>query len=206
MLFANIWPDPFNWPCANVLIGVGDSFSTSGAEVFESAAKSNGIDICMKANYKPGSSDMKAPIKRIMANRCCLVTVVFGQDQDISSLLLEAHKQNYKGEWVMSENVIGGLDGIIGDLKKHLDESSIHKLLRGTLKCISKVVLWCVPIVASHRHTCVIITSVCKVLHVDTKFCRLSSTQTHNCIIFRTIFRHFHGVSQASQKQGIPRL
>ena len=124
-------------------MGVGDSFSTSGAAVFESEAKSNGIDICLKTNYEPGSSDMKAPIKRIMKNRCCLVTVLFGQEQDIASLLLEAHRQKYTGEWVMSENLIGGLEKITNILKKHLDESSMHKLLRGMLKCISKVALWC---------------------------------------------------------------
>ena len=123
------------------MIGVGDAFSTSGAADFESEAKSNGIDICMKANYEPGSSDMKAPIKRIMENRCCLVTVLFGQDQDIASLLLEAHRHKYTGEWVISENVIGGLEDIIKNLRKHLDEPSIHELLRGMLKCISKVAL-----------------------------------------------------------------
>ena len=116
-------------------MGVGDSFSTSGAAVFESEAKSNGIDICLKTNYEPGSSDMKAPIKRLMENRCCLVTVLFGQDQDIASLLLEAHRQKYTGEWVMSDIILDSLDRIIINLKQHLDESSIHKLLRGTFKC-----------------------------------------------------------------------
>lgn len=139
--FTNVQSGHFNWSCANLLIGVGDSFSTSGAKDFEVIAKRNGIDICMKANYETGSSDMKAAIKRIMENRCCLVTVLFGQNQDIASLLLEAHRQKYKGEWVMGENMIGGLDGIIANLKRRLDESSIHKLLRGMFECISKVAL-----------------------------------------------------------------
>lgn len=90
----------------------------------------------MKADYVPGSSRMKAPIKKIMENRCCLVTVLFGQDHDMYSLLLEAHRQNYPGEWLMSENVIDGLDGIIHKLKQHLDKSSIHKLLRGMFECM----------------------------------------------------------------------
>ena len=115
----------------------------------------------MKANYEPGSSDMKAPIKRLMENKCCLVTVLFGQDQDIASLLLEAHRQKYTGEWVVSENVIDGLDGIITNLRKHLDESSMHKLLRGMLKYISKVV-------TSHRHIYVLVTLVRMIIYVRT--------------------------------------
>ena len=120
------------------MIGIGDSFSTSGAEIFELEADSNEINICRKANYKAGSSDMKAPIRQIMENRCCLVTVVFGQDRDISSILLEAHRQNYTGEWVMSGNIIDGLDGIVENLKKDLEEPAIHTLLSGTFELIWK--------------------------------------------------------------------
>ena len=122
----------FNWRCANVLVGVGDPYSTAAAKAFESAAIDNQIDVCTKANYETGSLNMKTPIEQIIDNRCCLVTVVFGQSQDISSLLLEAHRQNYAGEWIIGENVMGSLDTIVNDLSKHLDEASTHKLLRGT--------------------------------------------------------------------------
>ena len=121
----------FDWRCANILVGVGDPYSTAAAKAFEIAAKDNKIDVCTKANYEPGS-DMRMPIKQIMDNRCCLATVVFGQTQDVSSLLLEAHRQNYAGEWIIGENVMGSLDTIVNDLSKHLDEASTHKLLRGT--------------------------------------------------------------------------
>ena len=148
------------------MVGDGDSFSTSGAEIFELEADNNGIDICMKANYEAGSLDMEAPIKQIIDSACCLVTVVFGQDRDISSLLLEAHRQNYAGEWVMSENIIDGLDGIIESLKKDLDEPSIHKLLRGMFECIWKQALH-FPQKTSHRLPCVIATTVCTIVQVD---------------------------------------
>ena len=92
----------------------------------------NQIDVCTKANYQAGSGKMKAPIKQIVDARCCLVTMVFGQTQDLAALLLEAHKQNYNGEWVMGDNIKGSLDTIANDLKKHLDEpSSVHELLTG---------------------------------------------------------------------------
>ena len=132
-----------------MLSGVGDSFSTASAAAFESAATPSGVEVCRKATYEAGSTDMRAPIKKIMDKRCCLVTVLFGQAQDISSLLLEAHRQHYTGEWIVSENIIGSLDGIINDMKNHLDELSIHKLLRGallsslhqSLQCILYIIL-----------------------------------------------------------------
>ena len=122
----------FGWGCANVLAGVGDPFSTAAAKAFESAAVDNKIDVCTKANYEAGLSDMAAPIRQIIENRCCLVTVVFGQIRDLSSLLLEAHRQNYAGEWIVGGNVMGSLDTILNDLNEQLDEGSTHKLLRGT--------------------------------------------------------------------------
>ena len=136
-------PEHFNWRCANILVGAGDPHSTAAAKAFESAAIDNQIDVCTKANYETGSLNMKTPIKQIIDNRCCLVTVVFGQTQDISSLLLEAHRQNYAGEWIMGDNVIGSLDTIVNDLNTHLDERSTHRLLRGILvpcshKCDSR--------------------------------------------------------------------
>ena len=125
----------FDWTCVNLLIGAGDAYSTDVALAFESAAIKNGIDVCTKATYQAGSTDMTAPIKEIMDNSCCLVTVLFAQTQDISSLLLEAHKQHYEGEWIMSENVIATLEGVVADLKRHMEETAVHKLLRG-MACI----------------------------------------------------------------------
>ena len=87
---------------------------------------------------------MKAPIKQIMDARCCLVTMVFGQTQDLAALLLEAHKQNYNGEWVMGDNIMASLDGIFNDLERNLDEpSSVHELLTGMFDLISKEALRC---------------------------------------------------------------
>ena len=126
------------------MIGSGDPFSTAAAEAFLSAATDNQIDVCSKANYQAGSGNMKAPIKQIMDARCCLVTVVFGKPQDLAALLLEAHKQNYDGEWVMGENIMASLDGIFNYLERNLDEpSSVHGLLTGMFDLISKEVLRC---------------------------------------------------------------
>ena len=128
----HIEPEHFNWTCVNVLVGVGDPYSTDAAKAFEMAAKDNQIDVCTKANYEAGSLDMTTPIKQIIDSRCCLVTMVFGQTQDISSLLLEAHKQRYAGEWIMGDNAMGSVDTIVNNLNTHLDEHATYKLLRGT--------------------------------------------------------------------------
>ena len=74
---------------------------------------------------------MQKAIKQIVDNRCCLVTVLFGQPQDISSILLEAHRQNYAGEWVLPDAVNIFLVPVVSVLRKHLDEPSIQRLLRG---------------------------------------------------------------------------
>ena len=131
---AHVYLGLMKWKCANLLVGVGDSFSVAAATAFESAATANGINICTKANYDSGSSDMTAPIKQIMTNRCCLVTVLFGLGRDIAPLLMEARAQRYDGEWVINENIKNSLHTITRDLKRHLDEPSIHRLLRGMLK------------------------------------------------------------------------
>ena len=110
---------------------MGDPYSTAVAKAFESAAKDNNIDVCTKANYESGSSEMATSIKQIIDNRYCLVTVVFGQIRDISSILLETHRQNYVGEWIIGDNVMSSLDSIVNDLNKHLGKCSTHKLLRG---------------------------------------------------------------------------
>ena len=132
VFLVRILPGRFNWTCANILIGSNDPFSTAGADAFEKAAIANQINVCTKAEYKAGSVDMKAAIKKIVDTRCCLVTVVFGQTQDLTSLLLEAHSQQYDGEWIVGDNILGSLGGIARDLKRHLkSDSSVHKLLRG---------------------------------------------------------------------------
>ena len=79
---------------------------------------------------------MTAPIKQIMDSRCCLVTVLFGLTGDVAPLLLEARKQRYDGEWVINDNIKNSLHKVTSDLKRHLDEPSIHRLLRGMLKLI----------------------------------------------------------------------
>ena len=99
------------------------------------ARKDNQLDVCTEATYKAGSLDMKymeEPIKQIINKRCCVATVLYGRVQDISTALLEAHKQNYAGEWLIPHSVVPSIDGILLNLrKKHLDESSIHSILRG---------------------------------------------------------------------------
>ena len=130
----HVKPDRLNWTCINILVGVGDPYSFDAANAFEAAAIDNKIYVCTKVNYQPGSLDMAKPIKQIIDDRCCQVTVVFGQPQDISSLLLEAHKQRYAGEWIMGDDVMGSLATIVNHLRKHLDEDKITKLLTGMCK------------------------------------------------------------------------
>ena len=143
------------------MIAEGDSYSTAGAKAFESAAIDSQIDVCTKVSFQSSSRNVRPVIKEIMDNRCCLVTVVFGQAQDLASLLLEAHKQNYDGEWIMGDSIKGSVDTIVNDLKKHLGEpSSVHKLLRGRfefilqeLLCRIRYIHWYPTFPITSRHT-----------------------------------------------------
>ena len=130
----HVQPDHFNWTCANVLIGLGDPYSTAGAQAFGLAAREKQMDVCTKVNFVSGSGDMEAAIKDIFDKKCCRVTVVFGQTQDLTSLFLEAHKQHYNGEWVVGDELLVNSDGIVKDLKRQLPEPSVHELLRGMLE------------------------------------------------------------------------
>ena len=134
VVLMHVQLDNFNWTCANVLIGAGDPYSTAGAQAFQLAALANKIDVCIKAEYVSGSGDMEGAIKDILDKKCCRVTVVFGQTQDLTSLFLEAHKQHYNGEWVVGDELLVNSDGIVKDLKRQLPEPSVHELLRGMLE------------------------------------------------------------------------
>ena len=135
-----------------MLIGAGDAYSTDVAKAFETAAIESGIDVCTKATYQAGSTDMRAPIKQIMDNSCCLVTVLFGQTQDISSLLLEADRHHYMGEWIMSENVMATLDGVVNNLKNNLDEPAAHQLMRGMVCIFRWKESWNIDLNTSFAH------------------------------------------------------
>ena len=193
----------FNWTCANLVIAEGDSYSTAGGKAFESAAIASQIDVCTKVSFQSASTNVKPVIKEIMDNRCCLVTVVFGKTQDLASLLLEAHKQNYDGEWVMGDNIKGSLDTVVNDLKKNLEPSSVHELLTGMFDLILKEVSRCfseygtlarnhngntilcsMPLTLSHRVAC---------LHVNPHF-------------MSPIFRDIHVRNQTSKKRPVPRF
>jgi len=137
-LMANLMADQFQWTCANVLIGLDDPYSTTGAQAFEIAAKTNNIKVCTKAQYVSGSGDMRAAISDIMDKQCCKVNVVFGQARDLASLFLEAHEQRYDGEWVVGDNVLNSVDAIMDDLKHELSPASIHKLLQGIFSITAK--------------------------------------------------------------------
>ena len=153
-------PDHFKWKCANVLIGVGDPFSTSAAEAFELAAIEKGIDVCAKVKYVAGSSDMTASIRQIVKEGCCQATVVFAQVQDLVSLFQEANTQRYVGQWIVGDNIVGSLADVVKDLKRHLPEPAVHNLLRGTydpifslagpLRCICGSTVRQVGALASH--------------------------------------------------------
>ena len=81
---------------------------------------------------------MSAPIKQIVDNRCCLVTILMGQIQDVSLLLVEAHRQNYDGEWIMPDGSNIYVDAVVHNLRKYLDQSSTNTLLRGMFTCKSE--------------------------------------------------------------------
>ena len=124
---------PFNWKCANVLVIVGDSYSSAGAAAFKNAAKKNGINVCMTSSYVPNSVDMKAAMQRIMDARCCFLTVVFAQPKDTVALLLAADKVHYSGEWLMGETVIDSDIEITKQLTNALgDTSEVYRLMKGT--------------------------------------------------------------------------
>ena len=75
---------------------------------------------------------MKQAIQQIVGKKCCLVTMVFGQDYDLISLFLEAQKQGYAGEWIVGHNVISSRDHIVKEMmKSNLTARSVHEFLRG---------------------------------------------------------------------------
>lgn len=95
------------------------------------AARNEDISICRQTKYVHQSGDMSATMKEIIENRCCSVTVLFGQSDDLAALFVEAYKQNYAGEWVVPD-----LPTRYNGLRKHIKDllqpnMDINKVLRG---------------------------------------------------------------------------
>ena len=65
----------------------------------------------------------------------CRVNVVFAQNEDLAQLFLEAHKQNYKGEWVVGGSLFGSLSDVARDMKNELKNSSVYEILQGMCEC-----------------------------------------------------------------------
>lgn len=136
-----VQPDHLKWTCANVLSGVGDSFSTFGAQAFiEEAEKNDDFTVC-ETNYNPGSGDMDKTsgdmdktIKLMKVQGCCKATVVFAQIIDYPELLRAAYDNEWEGEWILGSNVGNGIEEIINNLKKdkEYDDAEIYGILRGT--------------------------------------------------------------------------
>ena len=114
---------PFNWKCANVLIDPGSSFSSAGGEAFVKAAEAKNIKVDKKT-FKSESKRIEEVIEEIVNKQRCKATVVFGEYADYSALLREAHKQRYRGEWIMGSNFGNGVDTIRYELKKYSEKPS----------------------------------------------------------------------------------
>ena len=108
---------------------MGNSFSTSGATNFTRAAKANDIEVYPE-NYHPGES-MTQVIENVIDANKCEVIVVFATYSDYSALLLEAHKQGYKGEWILGSNSGDGVYAILQGLGKELGTEKAYEILRG---------------------------------------------------------------------------
>ena len=91
----------------------------------------------MKAKYFSGSGDMEAAIRKIIETNCCLLTVVFGQSEDLKSLFLEAYRQRYPGEWIVVNQT--SLENLARDLEAEISSArdlqaqvaSVNDLLQG---------------------------------------------------------------------------
>ena len=130
----------FNWTCANVLESSGDTFSFFGARAFTTAINGSDFSPCTVSyttGSRAGSPDMKKTIRQLQANMdpgglcACRVNVVFAQKADLVHLFLEAHNQNYKGEWVVGDLLLGSLADVARDLKNELEDSSVYEILQG---------------------------------------------------------------------------
>ena len=129
-----------NWTCANVLESSGDSFSFFGARAFTTAINAvnrSDFKLCT-VGYKSGDpDDIEKAIRELHKNKkpdglcACQVNVVFAQNADLVQLFLEAHKQNYKGEWVVGDSLLGSLADVARDMKKELEDSSVYESLQG---------------------------------------------------------------------------
>ena len=117
-----------------------DSFSKYGARAFKAAIKAihgKGFNLCT-VGYTAGNPDMKKTIRQLVTDPdgcACRVNVVFAQTVDLVQLFLEAHKQNYKGEWVVGGSLFGSLSDVARDMKNELKNSSVYEILQGMCEC-----------------------------------------------------------------------
>ena len=112
-------------------MGVHDPYSADAAKAFELVAEDKKIDVCL-TKFDANPKSMEAALKEIIAKNCCQLTVVFAQVKDLVSLFLQAHKQQYTGEWIVGNSLVGSVADVVKDLERHdIPEPAVHKLLRG---------------------------------------------------------------------------
>ena len=108
-----------------------DSFSKAGGAAFKKAAEDKGMDV-YEENYQSESKDMTQVIQKIITERRCKATVVFGEYADYSALLLAAHEKGWIGEWIMGSNFVNGVDEIRAKLKEsNIGPKNVDKILDG---------------------------------------------------------------------------
>ena len=130
-----------DWTCVNILSGAHDPYSEDAAKAFQIAAKNENMETCA-VSYTAKADTMASTIGRLTAStKCgcsvcrCRVNVVFGQPSNLTSLLFEASKQHYKGEWIIGHSEFGSFDDVVKGLTHMLpDSSSVHKTLRGMVQ------------------------------------------------------------------------
>ena len=119
----------FKWKCANIWEGEGDTYSLNGAASFKTAAS---VRTCSQV-FKPGEKDMTKYIQSVRKKCSCRANVVFGKYQDLVSLFVAADKEQYKGEWVVGDSLVGSIDDVVREMSTEhgLSKDRVHGVLQG---------------------------------------------------------------------------
>ena len=93
----------FGWTCANYVYTLVDSFSFSAYHAFERTAPDKNIGLAASVGLQteePTQADYDKAVTKIMESDC-LATVIVTQTTPTASIIYEARKRGYKGQFVI---------------------------------------------------------------------------------------------------------
>ena len=119
----------FQWTCVNYVYTYVDSFSVSAFHTFERTAPEKNIELTVPVSLprdEPTAEDYDEAVTKIMKSDCP-ATVIVTQTVPTASIIYEAHKRGYRGQFIIQ----GASMTIHANLRRMAGDTQTNEMLQG---------------------------------------------------------------------------